>query len=333
VSFSDFQGIFGEQMWVYAELTADEADFEIDMFADGEYIGTFWDSTSDGVISFRWDLTDGNNYTFTNETFSGEFYAAPAGGNPRTSRPSIYHWYKEYALPGDVFTVAWAITKVLPLANRVENLMLNGVINVLANPAADDPYQLSPGNSYNGTAFRMTSATKTNLLGYLADPSSMNFYFFGHGNARSFGDYNSVLGGWLSQITDEEIRDTLDNRFPWGRNRHAYRLVFLDSCQSANGPLSDAFGIARHQWPRFVYKDYLKVGARAFVGYMNAGIPLPSTQAQHDRNANMLGQFFVEWREGRNLQLTVNDAKLNSYWPLDSSATIWGATNLFRYHQ
>jgi hypothetical protein len=333
VSFTDFQALFGDQMWVYAELAVNDADVEIDMFADGEFIGTFYDSTSDGVISFVWDLTDGNNYVFTNETFRGEFYAAATGGNPRTNRPAIYDWYKEYGLPGDTFSVAWAITKVLPLASRVENLMLTGVINILASPAANDPYQLSPGNTYDGAAFRMTSGTKTNLLSYLADPSSRNFYFFGHGNARSFGDYSRALGGWLSQITAEEISDTLTNRFPSGRNYHPYRFVFLDSCQSANGPLSDGFGIARHQMPRAFYKDLLKVGARAFVGYMNPSIPLPTSPNDHTFNADMLGQFFFKWREGQNLQQIVNEAKQHPYWPLDPSATIWGATNLFRYHQ
>lgn len=333
VTFSDFQGLFGEQMWVYAELAIEEADVEIDMFADGEYIGSFPGSTSDGIVSFVWNLTDGNDYVFTNATFRGEFYVAAAGGNPRTNRPAIYHWYKEYGLPGDLFTVAWAVTKVLQQPSRVEDLMLTGVINILANPAADNSYQLSPGNSYNGTAFRLTSATKTNLLNYLADSSSRNFYFFGHGNANSFGDYNRTMGGWLSQITDQEVRDTLTNHYPSGANHHPYRFVFLDSCQSANGPLSDSFGIVRRQTHRWFYSGVQKTFAKAFVGYLEADIPLPRTASEHTYNANMLGQFFLQWREGRSLNLIVNDAKQNPYWPLHPSVIIWGATNLFRYHQ
>jgi hypothetical protein len=333
VSFNEFQGSFGEQMWVYAEVAITNAVFEIAMYADEDYIGSFYGGTTNGLISFVWPLTGANNEVFTNETFQGEFYIAAAGGNPRANPPALYRWYKEYGLSGDIFTVAWALTKMVPLASRMENLMLTGVINILANPAADDPYQLSPGNSFHGTAFRLTSATKTNLLCYLADPASRNFYFFGHGNATSFGDYHRAMGGWLAQITDQEIRDTLTNRFPYGRNHHAYRFVFLDSCQSANGPLSDAFGIVRRQVHRMYYKDVLKIASRAFVGYLDRNIPLPTQAIHYDYNAEMLGNFFFEWREGADLHGIVARAKQHPNWPLHGSATIWGATNLFRYHQ
>jgi hypothetical protein len=331
VTFDEFTTMFGDQMWIDARLAFSAAQFEIDMFADTNYIGTFGGSTTNGQISFLWDLTDPSSQTLTNATFQGDFYLAAAAGNPRTNKPVRRKWYKDYGLAGDGFAVAWAITKVNPFASRTDQLIQRGVVDILASPGAVDPYQLSPGNSFNGTTFRLTASTKTNLLSYLADPGYRNFYFYGHGNSSSFGDF-SQLQGWLVNITETEVRTALTNYFPQGINLHPYRFVFLDSCKSANGPLPDSFGIVKRQVPRAFYKDYAKMMPRAFVGYLETDIPLPVSQAQHDFNENMLANFFAEWRDGANLDGIVGRAKAHAFWPLDPSVITWGATNLFRYY-
>lgn len=190
---------------------------------------------------------------------------------------------------------------------------------------------LSPGNVYNSSTFRLTSASKTNLLNYLEDPDYENFYFYGHGNSSSFGDYSPELDSWLVNITDTEVRAAVKNYFPTGTNAHSYRFVFLDSCQSANGPLPEAFGIAKERVPWRHYYDGLRVMARAFVGYLEKDIKLPQNSDDLGFNSDMLGQFMGEWRDGASLNGVVSRAKQHSLWPLDPSATTWGATNLWRY--
>jgi hypothetical protein len=331
VTFTEFDSMFGEQMWVYAELSMAEAQFEIDMFTGTNFIGTFSGNTTNGQISFLWDLVDPSSQSLTNSVFEGAFYVAAAAGNPRTNSPVRRKWYKDYNFPGDYFVVAWAITKVNPLAPRVATLMQNGVVDILASPAANDPYQLSPGNSYSGSSFRLLSSTKTNLMSYLSDPSYRNFYFYGHGNASSIGDYNPAQG-WLASITETELRSALTNYGPTGTNLHSYRFVFLDSCKSANGSLCEAFGIAKHQVHRQWYQDYLKIMPRAFVGYLETDIDLPSTASEHQFNADMLAQLLGQWRDGASLHGIVEQAKQHQFWSMDPSAIIWGATNLYRYY-
>jgi hypothetical protein len=75
ISFPNyFTRIFGDQMWIYAETIPDAA-YTIDMYDENtNYLGTFADSADDGgVISFTWDLTDGEGDTFDSTNFYGVF--------------------------------------------------------------------------------------------------------------------------------------------------------------------------------------------------------------------------------------------------------------------
>ena len=79
ISFPNyFTSFFGDQMWIYAQVATPDANYEIDMYDDSaNYLGSFTGSAdSNGLISFIWDLTDGNGNTYTNAAFSGVFNAA-----------------------------------------------------------------------------------------------------------------------------------------------------------------------------------------------------------------------------------------------------------------
>ena len=75
ISFPNyFSQIYGNQMWVYAE-TIPYAAYQLDIYDENtNYLGTFYDyADSGGYISFLWDLTDGNGYTFESTNFFGIF--------------------------------------------------------------------------------------------------------------------------------------------------------------------------------------------------------------------------------------------------------------------
>lgn len=65
---------FGSQMWIYAQTTPN-ADVGIDIYDEtNAYLGSFYPtSDGNGIISFIWDLTDGNGNTFTDTNFTGVF--------------------------------------------------------------------------------------------------------------------------------------------------------------------------------------------------------------------------------------------------------------------
>jgi hypothetical protein len=75
ISFPNyFSHLFGGQMWIYAE-TIPNALYVIDMYDENtNYLGSFSDyADGNGVISFIWDLTDGDGHTFDSIKFTGVF--------------------------------------------------------------------------------------------------------------------------------------------------------------------------------------------------------------------------------------------------------------------
>ena len=86
------------------------------------------------------------------------------------------------------------------------------------------------------------------LISYLGNTNSRNFFYRGHGSANSIGDLDS-----------NTIKTAVD--------KHRYRFVLLQSCQSADGQLDHAFGIkGPESYPDVSH--YQAIGKRpaAFVG-------------------------------------------------------------------
>ena len=82
---------FGSRMWIYFQ-TIPDASVQIDIFGEkSNYLGSF-DPTSDtnGIVSFLWDLTDGNGHRFKDTSFSGVFTLekTPAVSHP-VSKPNL----------------------------------------------------------------------------------------------------------------------------------------------------------------------------------------------------------------------------------------------------
>lgn len=335
LTFDSMLSSFGEQMWIFAQVASPPVSYEIAMF-DGEtdqYLGSFNDTNTDGNISFLWDLTDGAGYTFTNQSFRGEFHISSlAARGP--SKTATNRWTKDNGWTQDDFAIAWANTAKVLAPSRMRDLMRYGVVDILGTP--DGGYNLSPGNVFGtGQSFNLTAATQTNLLAYLNDPSYRNFYFYGHGNASGIGDSSqwAVNPPWITEL---ELRAAMTNHLGEttkpGTTVHPYRFVFLDSCNSANGNLCEAFGIHRvpaNYWSTSFYVNILKMKPRVFVGYTTA-VNLPSTYDEHMKNAHMLGQFLGSWRDGASINGIIVAAKANTQWPLSGSTITYGAWNLWR---
>jgi hypothetical protein len=349
ISFPNyFTRIFGDWMWVHAEMAIPEADYEVAMYADEtNYIGSFYGYTDDGVISFLWDLTDGGSYTFTNETFKGEFYVTPTGNrasgsgssptdDPTSSQPGTNFWAKEYRWSGvGKFAVAYS-----PLDNNGTTtyrigLMVSGgtggeyggVTQTLGNYGLGI-YELSPGNG-QGDAFQMSNgATKTNLLTYLWDLSYRNFYYFGHGSPSAVG---GAPGTTVPTITSYELQHTLFNFLssPKPANYHPYRFVFMDGCRTGAGKMCEKFGIPA-QAVSTNFFNTAGVRSRAFLGFKKT---VSYNDSQWTWRSLMLGGFFGDWQDStKTLQVCVSNAvngvHSGGFQKMDSSWVVYGATNL-----
>jgi hypothetical protein len=224
-----------------------------------------------------------------------------------------------------------------------------GVVNTLANSTHSN---LSPGNNPDSTAFELTDATsRGQLLGYLADHTYENFYYFGHGDDSHISAYN----GAASAISKDQIAAALGNvplsyqnpnsaydnsSFPPSFSPtvapnmqrvalHPYRFVFLDGCETARGNFSESLGIPAITVNTNFFAT-AGVESRAFVGYTKS---ISFNTSQWDWRAIMIVGFLQDWKiVGLPLQSCVNNAEAGAhssgFQPMDSSATIYGAVDM-----
>jgi hypothetical protein len=346
ISFPNyFSRVFGDQMWIYAELATPQVDFEIAMYADGtNYIGSFYGTTYDGIISFLWTLEDGASHTLTNQTFSGDFFITPfepeSGMQPQGDSPApsaSNFWVKEPNWQyNDNYVVAYApFDTNYFTTSRQLNVMLGGsggeyggVIHTLN--AYGLGANLSPGNVDQSSAFALAdNVARTNLLQYLADSKYRNFYFWGHGSPSAIGGINPN-----TRITADDVAADLLNiplRYPMRHAAmHPYRLVFLDGCSTGAGTYCESFGILAQTVNNAFFRA-LKVQSRAFLGFKS---PKNFNPSQWTWYAVMIGGFYDDWLLGNTLQTCVNNAvngvHTGGMLKMDSSWVIYGATDLTR---
>lgn len=348
ISFPNyFSQIFGSQMWVYAKTIPDAA-YQLDIYDENSnYLGTFSDyADSGGYISFTWDLTDGNGYTFENTNFAGVFTVdtsflssqlnkpntpSPNGGGS-SSASATNKWAKE---PSWSPTANWAIA-YSPLnpsdtvsTLRISEMMVGGdggayggVVSTIGNHGLGAA--MSPGNVSQSSAFVMNDTnSRAQFLGYMAQGQYRNLYFFGHGSPSGFGTTGSVIRNY-------DIQKALGNYMHSGKPalHHPYRLVFIDGCSAGSGNLCESFGI-----PALTvttnYFATLGVESRAFLGFKTTTTFNPN---QWTWRSLMLAGFFNNWLApaGNTLQDCVYNAQNVQFQPMDSSAVIFGSANLTR---
>jgi hypothetical protein len=346
ISFPNFfTRIFGDWMWVHAQSTVYPADYQIAMYADDtNYLGAFSGTTANGTISFIWDLTDGNGYPLSQETFRAEFYltgtgAGASGPNdplpgPVPVPPATNSFAKDQIWEGKgKFVVAYSAAdnnsaKTLKIRSMVIGGIIGaeygGVVSTLSL-AGGGAYNLSPGNVYGSAAFELAdAATRTQLLGYLADPPYRNFYFFGHGHKRGIAGVTPA-----SLIMDQDIVHALKNFLTAAKpvNKHPYRLVFIDGCATGSGNFCESFGIP----PQALSNQYFinaGVRSRAFLGFKGN---VPFNEQQWAERSLQLSYFFGDWQQTLPLEVCISNVVNGTYQQtqtLPNHWVIYGAKDL-----
>jgi hypothetical protein len=311
LTFNQLASEFSDFVVFDAKLAVQTAYWRIELFDEqNQYLGYFHGTTTNGTIQGAWDLTDGWGNQLASSHVRTDFYTSAVNGSPPggTNRNAKRWFIKQ--IPGGIgnsFVVAWGWNAyTTSFLNNRTTLMLNGVINLLANPARDDEYYLRPAvNSFDGNAFRYDDDyDKEVLFAALKAGDSGNFFWFGHadvdvlqGNHKrsSFtpGDVEGVLQNKKHRSTDKVPRD----------NQHPYRLVILNGCTTYGPDWANAFGI-----------DYQPAGAtndvptnyqygrqsQAFVGWTNT-IQVPGLGAPNywsTEYAEGLANLFSRWMDG-----------------------------------
>ena len=270
ISFENWMPSFGEtgNTFLFRATSAHaDTDWIVSVYnSNHTYLGYFSGHTYDGDISFYYD------YSGTSLTNNRVFYFEIATEYVDPPTPPLYKVTDPWSGPG-----AWVIVAQHAwdgaLYSDLLYAELTGFIGaalgvnwtVMPPPQGRDEYD-------NWLAYGLTFGANNpqgdtdwqNFRNALFDSRSRNLVYFGHGGPNGLG-YNQTTTN--RSITSAEIASRL-HTIPAGQtNRHAFRFVFLDGCQTAKGNLPEAFGILHRE--NVDLNDYIAASMRpsAFAGW------------------------------------------------------------------
>lgn len=270
-------------------------------------------SAQNGQIALYYDLTDGHGNQISFGNIQAVFTIHPSvnthGVHPNAaSSTQASHWFlKDAANAGGPFSVAWGWNSYsTSFNNKREQLMEDGVINILGNPADPLSYNLLPVANvpYGGSTFRYDSASDQAILKHALNVSG-NFFWFGHGNDRVITGNDTHSGlGYADIVALLDNKACMSSPKTPRTNKHPYHLVILNSCEGYSDLWSHAFGIdfsAGGSHDTAADYDAVHRPKRAFVGWTKT-IFLPTagdtSGLKHAQYASALGTLFGLWMDG-----------------------------------
>jgi hypothetical protein len=324
MTFDSLTAKFTDFLLINATFAISNATYDVYLYDDdGNPLVYATDlTTTNSKISLYWDLTDGNGNQISTGNVRAFFYLhsqqSSAGVHLLSSSltPIPPQWFlKETGNSGNIFAVAWGWDAYsTSFNNRRTSLMLNGVINFLGDPSDPNSYNLRPlDNVAYANTFRYdNNSDKATLISALQ--SSYNFFWFGHGSFSSISGNQSH-----SAITPGEVATALDNHSSISTpthpktDKHPYRLVILNACETYSQLWSGAFGIdfsASGSPYTTAYYLYAGRSPRAFVGWVDQ-IDVPDYPSWYQSDVSpeyteALAQLYYNWMAGNYLAYSLN---------------------------
>jgi hypothetical protein len=318
MTFDQLTSQFTANLYIEA-LTVPNASYQVNLYDDNgnPLVSTTGTADGTGQIQLAWDLTDPITHqqiSFGN--INAGFAITPPGGQPTI----VWEWFikEPPPQPATTFVVAWGWDIYsTTFGQNNNNMILNGVINILGNSADPNPYALAPpANIPYATTFRYDTDADKKVLTNALYGSSL-FFWFGHGSQSVFGGnpyHRSATG-------TGDIRALLQNLSSFStpthphQDMHAYKLVILNGCETYSAGWASAFGIPFYtNSSTDTVVQYLNIGRmpRAFVGWTKE-IDVPATYlgidstTAHTEYGSALAQLFGEWMAGYYLYQCVGD--------------------------
>ena len=304
ISFPDWMPTFGQDydsLLITAQSKHTNADWYIDVYGEQEdYIGTFSGHTDDGSIGVVWNLLGPYAEYHADSVFQFVVTTAYAGGGNVPSStalaPPAFKNYDRWGTQG-----GWVVANQLAWAGWVGGENLNTMTDGFVQDAEYVPLTVRPNHS-SGEAFRIHYKDTQEAYDWeafrqaLYNPASRNLFYCGHGGDNGIGRDASDINRFIPQ---EEIGIALNTIPPGQTNRHGFRFVFLDGCESAKGQFPDAFGMVHKENLDFQYYYYAGERYSAFVGWNIE--PAIGTLAGHTVNVyhwKFIQNFLYNWTSG-----------------------------------
>lgn len=316
VTIADLSRAYTDYLIIDASVSVPASTYEIEVYdaATASHLTTLSGTVAGSKITTFWDLLDGSGVKTSASSLRCDFYlfsppqaksAAPAATTLHTSLPSIQ---------GQAFTVAYGFDYGRTMMNRLQTAMLNSVVNNL-NTLCDlygdgTDYELLPtgagGNVPYGTAFQWVPGdwtTRSMLTNALANPSSANFYWWGHANTAVIAPHRKKA----PQLLATEVGKLLGNSWSlaggWIKTQRSYRLVILDGCLSYSIEWASAFGVCFTGVGRYTSATFQNLYHRdpqALVGW-EVETPAPMIPSSINGLEDSLGYLWVWWQTGARL--------------------------------
>ncbi|MDB6053529.1 MAG: hypothetical protein JWN25_1052 [Verrucomicrobiales bacterium] len=344
VRFKQLSSEFTDYLVFDVEMPAKTNYWRIEMYdVSNQHLGGFAGLTTNGTILGAWDLKNGQGNQIAFSHVKADFYTSPTSGSPTGgTEKKASRWFIKQTPNGigDSFVAAWGWdTYGSSFQSQRTSLMLDGVLNIIGNPARSDAYQLLPvANVPYGSAFRMDDLDdKELLLNSLRAPNSGNFFWFGHGmidaiqgNAKKA----SIAPGDIeNELKNKKHRSTL--RLP-RVNEHPYRLVILNGCETYGAEWANAFGFDFS--PNGTTNDVVAFSqqgrqSQAFVAWTKSiEVPSGTSSSLHQKYAEGLGYLFSKWMDGYALEnclhsydviMTINGFAGHDSWRISGTSVFY----------
>jgi len=323
IQFDQLTRQFSSFLIINAALAVPRANYLVQLYdTNGSPLVYTTGSTTNGMIQLYWDLTDGQGNQISFGDIQAEFEIEPAGS---TNTTTVLQWFlKEPDTgPGNTFAIAWGFDSYTTSFNNYsQQMMLDGVINILGDPSNPNAYFLAPSANFPlTTAFRFDNSSDKQVL-LSALPLSDYFFWFGHGS------YNGLYGNRnRANIGPTDIQGVLHNAAFQSRpnhpkdDNHPYRLVILNGCETYASWWAGVFGIPfSASGSTNVVLDYQYTGRmpRAFVGWTN-NVDVPTALdfggSAHALYGQALAELFSKWMAEYPLEYCLDfyQAQMDSY--------------------
>ena len=348
VTFPDWNDFMQGDTYTFNAQTANpDTDWSIDIFdAFGNYVNTGSGHTTNGQVSYTWDLNDwqGNNRDdFDSDPyFQSEITFASFGNGPTITKPTPTP-VKGFPDRGDwlvSFQDRW-YSDASGYPGDLQGKYEDAVLDIYGGPIlVGDTSQWQPlkfGTNVYTQADR--EASWGNLRAWLGDLHIRNFYYHGHGSATSLGcdrhtiNTNGLItGGVFSYRGSKSI---LEN---WQIAKIAkykrFRFVYLDGCSTAAGDLPNAFNISKQTNDIAFYENHPKHPRPAvFVGW-NQTVGGDETWGNAYNRLKFQGFWMGNWANS-SPPVSIVDAftSANSGASWITPEKLWGALRVYGYQE
>jgi hypothetical protein len=312
-NWNDF--IQGDTYTFNAQIANPNTDWQIDIYdAWNNYVNSGYGHTTDGSVSWTWDLTDywGNS----RDDFDGDpyfycyisFNTGSSGGlspQAQTTKP-MPSLVKGYPNQGEwliSFQDRW-FADAPGYPSDCQGKYMDAMQYTYSGPLLVNDTALWYPIRFGTNAYAQAERDYdwTNLPAMLGNLYIRNFYYHGHGGATSLGtdrhtlDTNGLVNG--GALTS---RYSQAQMFSWRvaqKTRYnRYRFVFLDGCNTADGDWPNAFNVSKTNHALSFYQNDPKHRRPSvFVGWTGISGGEGSVYHWLDFEQNWMGIWANDYR-------------------------------------